>query len=69
MLKLENRKTVYENLKRFDCLAKEDSFIEVTEWTNGEGFDISIDDKHLSLTEGEIDAINYLIMTLRYAEC
>lgn len=69
MMKLENRKSVYENLKRFDCLAKEDSFIEVIEWTNGEGFDISIDDnKHLSLTYGEIDAINYLTMTLQYAE-
>lgn len=67
-MKVESRKTVYADLKRFDFLAKEDSFIEVTEWTNGEGFDISINDKYLSLTDGEIDAINYLIMTLRYAE-
>lgn len=66
---IKNKKSVCENLERFDYLAKKDSFIEVTEWTNGEGFDISIDDnKHFSLTCGEINAINYLTMTLQYAE-
>lgn len=34
-------------------LAKKDDFIEVTEWTNGEGWDITINDKVIPLTRGE----------------
>lgn len=37
-----NRKSVNDNLCKYDHLAKEDDFIEVTEWTNGEGWDITI---------------------------
>lgn len=58
------RKSASCSLKTFDCLAKESSFIKVTEWTNGEGFDINIDDRHISLTYGEIDAINFLIKSI-----
>lgn len=54
------RKSVYEDLNKFDYLAKEHSFIEVTEWSNGEGWDINIDDKIFQLTTGELKAINYL---------
>ena len=40
------------------------------EWTNGEGIDITIHsngrDKSFSLTYGELDAINYLKMSLDY---
>ena len=59
-MKIVNRKSVHCNLSKFDYLAKKDSFIEITEWVNGEGFDITIDDKHFSFTHGQIDAINYL---------
>lgn len=31
-----NRKSVNDNLRKYDHLAKKDDFIEVTEWTNGE---------------------------------
>lgn len=63
-----NKKSVYEKLKTFDYLSKEDSFIEVTEWHNGEGWDIIIDDKVISLTHGQLAAINYLTSTLDYYE-
>jgi hypothetical protein len=63
-----NKKSVYEKLKTFDYLSKEDSFIEVTEWHNGEGWDITIDDKVISLTHGQLAAINYLTSTLDYYE-
>ena len=59
-MKIVNRKSIHYNLSKFDYLAKKDSFIEITEWVNGEGFDITIDDKHFSFTHGQIDAINYL---------
>lgn len=61
-----NKKSVNDNLKKYDYLAKDDDFIEVTEWTNGEGYDITIDDKIISLTEGQINAINYLVKSLEY---
>lgn len=63
-MKIETRKSVNAKLQKFDYLAKPDSFIEVTDWTNGEGWDISIDDKVISLTRGQLDAINYLTKTL-----
>ena len=65
-----NRKSVNDNLRKYDHLAKKDGFIEVTEWTNGEGFDITIETKTISklisLTIGELEAINYLTKSLEY---
>ena len=41
---------------------KEHDFIEVTEWVNGEGWDITISDtKHFSLHFTEFDVIKQLI--------
>lgn len=65
-MEFKNRKSVNARLKTFDCLVKDHSFIEVTEWTNGEGWDINIDDKQISLTIGELEAINYLTKALDY---
>lgn len=62
------RKSVNCDLNKFCILAKKDGFIEVTEWANGEGWDITIDDKLISLSIGELDAINYLTMSLRFNE-
>ena len=61
-----NRKSVNDKLKKYDHLAKDSDFIEVTEWTNGEGWDISINDNIISLTWGQLEAINYLIKVLSY---
>lgn len=61
-----NRKSVNDNLRKYDHLAKKDDFIEVTEWTNGEGWDITINDKVIPLTRGELDAIDYLTKGLGY---
>lgn len=61
-----SRKSINDNLRKYDYLAKENSFIEVTEWVNGEGWDITIDDKVMSLTYGQLDAIKYLTLALQY---
>lgn len=61
-----NRKSINDNLRKYDHLAKENSFIEVTEWSNGEGWDITIDDHTMSLTWGQLDAIQYLTLALQY---
>lgn len=60
------RKSVNDNLQKYDYLAKDNDFIEVTEWSNGEGWDISINDKIIQLTIGQLDAINYLTKALEY---
>lgn len=60
------RNTVIDDLNKFSHLAKEHDYIEITEWSNGEGWDISFNDKYISLTYGELDAINYLTKVLEY---
>ena len=66
------RKSVRDSLSKYDYLVNKDehSFIEVTEWANGEGFDITIETKNksrlMSLTAGELEAINYLTKSLDY---
>ena len=66
MPELTQRKSINDNLRKYDHLAKENSFIEITEWSNGEGWDITIDDKTISLTMGELSAINFLTNALMY---
>lgn len=66
MVEIKERKSINDDLHKYDYLAKKDSFIEVTEWANGEGWDISIDDKIISLSWGQLDAINFLVNHLRY---
>lgn len=67
-MKLVNRKSIHDDLKKYCVLAKDNDHIEVTEWTNGEGWDIIINDKIISLTWGELNAINYLTKALGYEE-
>lgn len=61
-----NRRSVSDKLSKYCYIHGKDpnDFIEVTEWKNGEGWDITINDKIFSLTDGELRAINYLTMTL-----
>jgi hypothetical protein len=49
------------NLKAYDHLAKEHDFMELTEWHNGEGFDVTMGDKQFSLTHGEFSALITLV--------
>lgn len=64
MIKTYTRKTHFSELKEFCYLSPEHSFIEVTEWKNGEGVDVVIDSqgvKQISLTFGEFDALKKII--------
>ena len=65
-MKIYNRKSVSDDLKKYDYLSKEDDFIEVTEWFNGEGISITINTTTFELTFGQLDAINYLSQALKY---
>ena len=67
MYKINNKRSIVDNLTKYDHLENDDSaFIELTEWANGEGFDISINDKIISLTNGQIEAIMHLKNVLDY---
>lgn len=65
-MKICNKKSVSDDLKKYDYLSKEDDFIEVTEWSNGEGISITINMNTFELTFGQLDAINYLSQALKY---
>jgi len=54
------RKAIFAELKEFCHIAKDDGFIEVVEWKNGDGWDVTIDNRVFSLTHGELTAINTL---------
>ena len=57
-------KNINARLKQFCYLSDDNDFISITEWVNGEGFDISIERKNESnifqLTIGEVAAITFL---------
>lgn len=71
---LSDRKSATANLKDF-CLfsmgdrASHDHFIEVTEWSNFEGYDITIEDfngrKSISITKGQLEALEKCVGKLR----
>ena len=65
-MKIYNKKSVSDDLKKYDYLSKEDDFIEVTEWFNGEGISVTINTNTFELTFGQLDAINYLSQALKY---
>jgi hypothetical protein len=54
------RKARMTELRKYDHLAKEHDFIELTEWHNGEGFDVTIGEKQFQLTYGEYEALTVL---------
>ena len=62
--KIEKVKTISVELKVFDYMAKDSDYISVTEWSNGEGWDIYIGESHIGLTMGQLRAINFLTNAL-----
>lgn len=69
-MEFNNRKSVNEKLSVFGPYFDNDDYIEVTEWANGEGFDISIERKNKSINIplhfDELEAINFLVKSLDY---
>jgi hypothetical protein len=67
-MKKYNRKAIFTELAKYCYLAGPSDFIEITEWFNGEGFDICISNKSgntiFQLTHGELDALKKLIKEL-----
>ena len=65
-MEISKRKTISDELTNYDYLAKDHDFIQVTEWSNGEGFDITINEQIYSFTEGQINAMFHLKNHLCY---
>ena len=59
-------KSVNDKLNKYNPLAKDDDYITVTEWVNGEGWDIDLNGKLIQLGIEELEAINYLTDVLTY---
>jgi len=64
-IETKQRKAKWAELKPYDVFADEGDYIEVTEWGNGEGFDVStVISKHyqmFSLTYGQWEALQALV--------
>jgi threonine dehydrogenase-like Zn-dependent dehydrogenase len=63
-IKVSERRAVFAELKPYCFHAGENDFIEVTEWTNGEGVDVTIESnghQQFSLTWGQWEALQALI--------
>lgn len=61
------RKSVFDTLSKFSPMYKEEDYIEVTEWSNQEGWDITIgDNTQFKLSMDELEAINYLTKVILY---
>lgn len=67
-MEIANRKSISDQLKKYTYSRSDSDFIEVTDWVNGEGIDIVIQtttsSKFISLSYGELEAINYLSKSL-----
>lgn len=62
----KNLKSVSDELSKYNYTSKEYDYITVTEWSNGEGWDINLNGKIIQLHDTELEAINYLTQVLRY---
>jgi hypothetical protein len=65
-MEVQQVKQISGKLNKYDYLAKDSDIIQVTEWSNGEGYDIAINDSIYSFTLGQLEAIDYLIKFLNY---
>ena len=64
-IEVAQRRAVLSHLKPYCFHAGDNDYMEVTEWSNGEGYDIVIDRKNnterFSLTHGEWECLQVLI--------
>jgi hypothetical protein len=63
-VEIYKRDAAFAKLKQFCGFAEEHDYVEVTEWNNGEGFDVDISStpsSHFQLTYGQFNAIKKLI--------
>lgn len=67
-MKFNDRTSISDRLNKYIPCVKDSEFVEITEWTNEEGWDIAINDKIISLSRDELDMINFLTKALEYGK-
>ena len=64
-IKVDQRRAVFAELKAYCHHSGDHDYMEVTQWSNGEGFDINIDRKRgsekFSLSYGEWELLQVLM--------
>lgn len=64
-MEVNNRRAVFAELKDYCMHSGDHDYMEVTEWSNGEGYDILIDRKRgierFSLSHGEWELLQVLM--------
>ena len=64
-IKVDQRRAVFSELKKYCHHSSDNDYMEVTEWSNGEGYDICIDRKSggekFSLSYGEVELLMVLL--------
>ena len=69
--KVESRKSLFSEIGEYCYLSKEHDYIEVTEWTNRDGFDIdlsSLGHQKMSITWGQFKLLKKLVKQLENDE-
>ena len=65
--KVASRKSVFSEIGEYCYLSKENYFIEGTEWTNGDGFDLdlsSLGEQRIAITYGQFKLLKKLVKQL-----
>ena len=57
---------ITDSLKKYTYSGKDSDYITLTEWANKDGYDIDINGKLITLSDNELEAINYLILVMRF---
>ncbi len=65
-MKITKVNQITDSLKKYTYGGKDSDYITITKWANGDGYDIDINGKLLSLSDSELDAINYLTLVMRF---
>ena len=64
MIEINERTAKFTELKPYDFTTEDNGYMEVCEWSNGEGFDVSLNshgEQHFSLTWGQWEALQALV--------
>lgn len=57
---------ITDDLKKYTYSGKDSDYITLTRWANEDGYDIDINGKLISLSDNELEAINYLALVMRF---
>lgn len=65
-VKIVKVREAFVDLEDFDFLAKDHSYLSITEWSNGEGFTVDVNNEQtIQLTYGQMKAIKKILKKLK----